>query len=153
MTCILCIPGTDCTKMMICVPQYLVMISLEQNFLELLQASGDSDLHLQQQKIEVKSREEMMGKVPPQVAVIPPIIDLTRTPEYSQVEKLKGQGVSGGDLGKGGKSPSVLMGVAVGSSEGQQRGHGGEVKSVEKTSGVVMAGQGEYMCVCLHMNE
>ena len=92
----------------------------------------------------------MMGKVPPQVAVIPPIIDLTRTPEYSQVEKLKGQGVSG-DLGKGGKSPSVLVGVAAGSLEGQQRGHGGEVKSVEKTSGVVMAGQGE--CVVVYVRE
>ena len=114
----------------------------------LLQVSGDSDLHLQQQKIEVKSREEMMGKVPPQVAVIPPIIDLTRTPEYSQVEKLKGQGVSG-DLGKGGKSPSVLVGMAAGSSEGQQRGHGGEMKSVEKTSGGVMAGQGECGCICM----
>ena len=116
--------------------------------LSLMQVSGESDLRLQQQKIEVKSREEMMGKVPPQVAVIPPIIDLTRTPEYSQVEKLKGQGV-GRDPGKGGKSPSVLLGVAAGSLEGQQRGHGGEVKSMEKTSGVVMAGQGECVCVCM----
>jgi hypothetical protein len=92
----------------------------------------------------------MMGKVPPQVAVIPPIIDLTRTPEYSQVEKLKGQGGMSGDLGKGGKkSPSILMGVAVGSSEGQQRGHGGDVKSMEKTSGGVMAGQGECVCMCV----
>ena len=109
--------------------------------------SGDSDLRLQQQKIEVKSREEMMGKVPPQVAVIPPIIDLTRTPEYSQIEKLKGQGVSG-DVGKGKKSPSVLVGVAAGSLEGQQKGHSGEMKSVEKTAGG-MAGQGVCVCVCV----
>ena len=115
----------------------------------ILQVSGESDLRLQQQKIEVKSREELMGKVQPQVAVIPPIIDLTRTPEYSQVEKLKGQGVTAGDVGKG-KLPSILMGMAGGgSSEGQQRGHGGEIKSVEKTTGVVMTGQGEYMCVCV----
>ena len=128
------------------------MMSLGTNinlFLHSLQVSGDSDIRLQQQKIEVKSREEMMGKVPPQVAVIPPIIDLTRTPEYSQIEKLKGQAVSGGDLGKGGKTPPVLVGVTTGSSEGQQRGHAGDLKSVEKTSGV-MGGQGECvrLCVC-----
>ena len=111
--------------------------------------SGESDLRLQQQKIEVKSREEMMGKVPPQVAVIPPIIDLTRTPEYSQVEKLKGQGMVAGDVGKG-KSSSVFMGVGGGgSSEGYQRRHSGEMKSVEKTTGVVMAGQGELKCMCV----
>ena len=108
-----------------------------------VQVSGDSDLRLQQQKIEVKSREEMMGKVPPQVAVIPPIIDLTRTPEYSQIEKLKGQGMSG-DVGKGRKSPSILVDVAVASTEGQQRGHSGEMKNVEKTT----AGQ---RCVCVYM--
>ena len=112
--------------------------------------SGDSDLRLQQQKIEVKSREEMMGKVPPQVAVIPPIIDLTRTPEYSQVEKLKEQGVSG-DIGKGGKSSSVLAGLAGGPSEGQLRGHGGELKSVEKSGGILVAGQGVCVCACVHI--
>ena len=101
---------------------------------EILQASGDSDLHLQQQKIEVKSREEMMGKVPPQVAVIPPIIDLTRTPEYSQVEKLK--------------SSSFLVGVA-GSSNSQHSGTGSDVRSVDKHANVVLTTQGVCVCVCV----
>ena len=115
---------------------------------EILQASGDSDLHLQQQKIEVKSREEMMGKVPPQVAVIPPIIDLTRTPEYSQVEKLKGRG----DRGKV-KSPPLLVGVA-GSPDREHKNSKGEGINVDKPVNVLMSGQGKYKCtmynVCVH---
>ena len=107
---------------------------------EVLQISGESSLQLQQQKIEVKSREEMMGKVPPQVAVIPPIIDLTRTPEYSQIEKLRGQ--TSGDVMKG-KSPSILVGV-VGSPNGsQRRSSSGEVKGMDKSPSILMAGQGK----------
>ena len=105
---------------------------------EILQVSGESSLQLQQQKIEVKSREEMMGKVPPQVAVIPPIIDLTRTPEYSQVEKLRAQ--ASGDAMKG-KSPSVLVGM-VGS------GSSGEMKGMEKATSILVAAQGK-----LHVHE
>ena len=110
---------------------------------EILQASGDSDLHLQQQKIEVKSREEMMGKVPPQVAVIPPIIDLTRTPEYSQVDKLKGRG----DRGKV-KSPPLLVGVA-GSPDREQKSSKGEGINVDKPVNVLMSGQGKCTCMCM----
>lgn len=98
---------------------------------EVLQVSGEPGLQLQQQKIEVKSREEMMGKVPPQVAVIPPIIDLTRTPEYSQVEKLKGR-VSGEGVKV--KSQSVLVGVA-GSSE----------STLQRSSSNDLAGQGTIL--------
>ena len=124
--------------------QYVLMsgaLSREQNIIlgrgaeklkvgeaEVLQVSGEPGLQLQQQKIEVKSREEMMGKVPPQVAVIPPIIDLTRTPEYSQVEKLKGR-VSGEGVKV--KSQSILVGVA-GSSE----------STLQRSSSNDLAGQG-----------
>ena len=107
---------------------------------EVLHMTGESDVQIQQQKIEVKSREEIMGKVPPQVAVIPPIIDLTRTPEYSQMEKSKGHGSS--DVGKG-KSPSMLMGVAGTTSDGQQRSSMSDSKNVEKPMNVSMTAQGE----------
>lgn len=107
---------------------------------EVLHMTGESDVQIQQQKIEVKSREEIMGKVPPQVAVIPPIIDLTRTPEYSQMEKSKGHGSS--DMGKG-KSPSMLMGVAGMMSDGQQRSSMSDSKNVEKPMNVSLTAQGE----------
>ncbi len=39
---------------------------------------------LNRQNIEIKSREEARGKAPPQVAVIPPIIDLSKSHEQSR---------------------------------------------------------------------
>ena len=62
---------------------------------EMLQPA--SDLHLQQKNIEVKSREEIIGRAPPQVAMIPPIIDLTKVSESRGTS----EGISGGRVGDG----------------------------------------------------
>ncbi len=92
---------------------------------EVLQSSAEL---FNQQKIEIKSREDVVGKAPPQVAVIPPIIDLFKSQDQSRyLVKQQGQGM----LKKGREGGVISM---------DKMGPVSQMSSVHRGEGVV------YVC-------